>query len=43
MLEELIVNSDIDFIEDALEMCNEVEKERLILCIKDNKIKIGGE
>lgn len=45
MLEELIVNSDIDFIEDALEMCNEVEKERLMLCIKDNKIKNikGGE
>ena len=37
MLEELIINSDVDFIEDALEMCNEVEKDRLILCLSDKK------
>ncbi len=35
MLEELIVDSDKDFLDDALEMCDEVEKERLMLCIKD--------
>lgn len=35
MLEELIVDSDNDFLDDALEMCDEVEKERLMLCIKD--------
>ncbi len=39
MLEELIVNSDKDFIEDALEMCNDIEKARIMLCIKDNEIK----
>lgn len=37
MLEELIINSDVDFIEDALEMCNEVEKDRLMLCLSDKK------
>lgn len=35
MLEELIVDSDKDFLDDALDMCNEIEKERLMLCIKD--------
>lgn len=35
MLEELIVDSDKDFLDDALEMCDEVEKERLMLFIKD--------
>ena len=35
MLEELIVDSDKDFLDDALEMCDEVEKERLMLYIKD--------
>ena len=35
MLEELIIDSDKDFLDDALEMCDEVEKERLMLCIKD--------
>ena len=43
MLEELIVNSDIDFIEDALEMCDEIEKDRLMLCIKENKEKFKEE
>ena len=37
MLEELIVDSDKDFIDDALDMCNEIEKERLMLCINNNK------
>ena len=37
MLEELIVNSDKDFLDDALDMCNEIEKERLMLCINNNK------
>ena len=37
MLEELIVNSDKDFIDDALDMCNEIEKERLMLCINNKK------
>ena len=35
MLEDLIVDSDKDFLDDALDMCNEIEKERLMLCIKD--------
>ena len=35
MLEELIVDSDKDFLDDALDLCNEIEKERLMLCIKD--------
>lgn len=35
MLEELIADSDKDFLDDALDMCNEIEKERLMLCIKD--------
>ena len=38
MLEELIVDSDKDFLDDALDMCNEIEKERLMLCI-NNKNK----
>ena len=33
-LEELIVDSDIDFIEDALEY-NDIHKERIIKCLKD--------
>lgn len=37
MLEELIVNSDKDFLDDALDMCNEIEKERLMLCINNKK------
>jgi alanine dehydrogenase len=37
MLEELIVNSDKDFLADALDMCNEIEKERLMLCINNKK------
>ena len=35
-LEELIVDSDIDFIEDALDMCEKEQIDRLILCIKDH-------
>ena len=37
MLEELIVDSDKDFLDDALDMCNEIEKERLMLCINNKK------
>ena len=37
MLEELIVSSDKDFIGDALEMCDEVEKDRILLCLKEKK------
>ena len=37
MLEELIVNSDKDFLDDALDKCNEIEKERLMLCINNKK------
>ena len=37
MLEELIVNSDKDFLDDALDMCDEIEKERLMLCINNKK------
>jgi alanine dehydrogenase len=37
MLEELIVDSDKDFLNDALNMCNEIEKERLMLCINNKK------
>ena len=37
MLEELIVDSDKDFLDDALDMCNEIEKERLMLCIHNKK------
>ena len=37
MLEELIVNSDKDFLDDALDMCDEIEKERLMICINNNK------
>ena len=35
-LEKLIIDSDIDFIEDALDTEDETHKDRLILCIKDN-------
>ena len=37
MLEELIVNSDKDFLDDALDMCDEIEKERLMICINNKK------
>lgn len=37
MLEELIVDSDKDFLDDALDMCNEIEKERLMFCINNKK------
>ena len=35
-LEELIIDSDIDFIEDALDSEDTVHIERLVRCIKDN-------
>ena len=37
MLEELIVDYDKDFLDDTLDMCNEIEKERLMLCINNKK------
>lgn len=35
-LEKLIIDSDIDFIEDALDIDDKIHRDRLILCIKDN-------
>ena len=36
-LEELIIeDSDLDFIEDALDCDDQIHRDRLILCIKDN-------
>ena len=42
-LEELIIDSGIDFIEDALEYENDIHKDRLKLCIKDNIDKFNDK
>jgi len=39
-LEKLIIESGIDFIEDALESEDQIHVDRLILCINNNKDKI---
>lgn len=36
-LEELIIESGIDFIEDALDYNEEVHNKRIMLCVKDHK------
>ena len=38
-LEELIIDSDIDFIEDAFDYEDKIHNDRLILCIKDHMDK----
>ena len=35
-LEELIIDSDIDFIEDAFDFDEKIHNDRLILCLKDH-------
>ena len=42
-LEELIIDSGIDFIQDALEYEDDIHKDRLKLCIKDNIDKFNDK
>ena len=42
-LEELIIESGIDFIEDSLDYGEEIHNERILLCVKDHKEEFEKE